>query len=98
MTHRVGHTYRIHDFGPFTVGISPNGKGGCYAPQWFIVWRRRGWFAPLARRKNPHVIIYTRGTWTLPHLTWATAYRLKRVPGVLRLYSLQQRFVYAVSR
>lgn len=28
--------------------------------------------------------------WTLPHLSWGTAYRFRRVPGVMRLYKLQQ--------
>jgi hypothetical protein len=98
MTRRKGHLDRLHDVGPFTFGISPHGKGGCYEPQVYFIWRRRGWFAPLARRKNPRVIMYTRWQKTLPHLTFATYFRLRRIPGMRVMYRLQQRVVYRVAR
>jgi hypothetical protein len=92
MKRRVGMTYRLHDVGPFTFGIDPNGRAGTYCPRVFFIWRRTGWFAPLARRRNPRVKLYTRVQFYAPHVSWRAYWRLRRVPGMLALYKLDYRF------
>lgn len=80
--------YRVHDIGKWlTVGIDPNARGGAFYPQAFAIlkldWPRR--------------FRVFRLPLTLPHVSFAAAYRLRRV-GALRLYSLCQRFYYWIGR
>jgi hypothetical protein len=93
---RKGMTYRIHDFGPLTLGLDPRARFGCYYPQAFVILRRSGWLAPLARRRNPRVKLYTRRNFPLPHVTFARAFRLRRL-GALWLYRFQHALIYRLA-
>mgnify|MGYP001563285470 CR=1 FL=1 len=76
--------YRIHDVGRFTFGIDPSAKAGCYCPQAFLIMRRD---------RRPALRLQV----TLPHLSFTTAFRLRRF-GTLKLYALIGRLYYRMGR
>ena len=82
-------TYRVHDFGPMTIGIDPSAKAGCFCPQAFFVLRcydlNTSW-----RR-----IIRLRVT--LPHLSFPFAFRWRHF-GALSVYRLLGRIYYRMGR
>lgn len=68
---RPGMTYRVHDFKYLTIGIDPQSRGGCYAPQAFAYVK---WPGSWPMRARVH-----RLSLMLPHVSFAWALRLKRV-------------------
>ena len=105
---RKGLTYRLHDFTlptigghtfTLTVGIDPMSYAGTFKPEAFanVVWRRprkdmTGWSASCT-----HVETHHRKRITLPHVTFARGYQLRRFGGV-PLSNATYRFYRAVGR
>lgn len=96
---RYGMTYRIHDFGPLTVGLDPEHRGGLFSPVVFALFRYT------RKRKDmeswspgcEYVTTYHRLDIPLPFPKWYIAYRLRRL-GVLRVYYFFQRLVYRLAK
>jgi hypothetical protein len=95
---RQGMTYRLHDFGPFTVGLDPEGRAGSHSPTFFIVFRY------VRKRKDmtnwgpgcEYVKTYHTFNWRLPVISFARAWKLRRF-GALRLYGVESRIIHRIG-
>lgn len=72
---RVGHTYRLHDWGPFTVAFFSNWRcdGSHRWPRVDLVFRDR-WFAGRSCTGG-RALRYRRLSIPMPYVKWGFAYR-----------------------
>jgi hypothetical protein len=68
---------KVRGYGRVTFGLDMNAKAGMFYPRAFVAWDRpydnaAGWTRHSVR-------------FTLPHLSWSTAYRFRRF-GMLKAY------------
>ena len=92
---RRGHTHRIYDWGPLTLVLDPESRGGLYSPRVSLILR---WTRKRKDMTNwgpgcEYVTTHHRLELPLPVVSWATAWRYRRW-GLRRLYRLESHAVY----
>ena len=92
---RPGRTYRIYDWGPVTLALDPESRGGVYSPRISLTyrWRRRRRDMTRWGPGCEYVVTYPSIRVSLPVIGWRRAWKLRRL-GARRLYMFESRLVY----
>lgn len=91
---RRGHTYRIHDFGPFTIACAGSwvADGSHRWPVVDLIFRDR-WSRPSCTGVG-RATIYRRLHIPLPYIRWRTSYRFPILRPIQRRFDRFYRWAF----